>query len=137
MFKVIALTTLIFGCLSLMALQENEKSSALNQKSKNSIYQGTLDCDTKISTGTFLSCRFDIFKGDKKIKNIEVFLSGGMPAHKHGLPTAPKLIWSEEKQTYLIEGLKFSMPGEWILNFKINAVDTEQKDVISMAINVE
>lgn len=48
------------------------------------------------------------------IVDAAIAVSGGMPAHGHGLPTAPQV---EEigGGHYVIKGLKFSMPGEWEL----------------------
>ena len=42
-------------------------------------------------------------------------ISGGMPVHDHGLPTAPKVTKDFNNGTYLIEGIKFHMPGDWEL----------------------
>ncbi|PSU35697.1 FixH family protein [Photobacterium lutimaris] len=40
-------------------------------------------------------------------------VSGGMPAHRHGLPTQPQ--WHQDIKAgwYRIDGLKFQMPGAW------------------------
>lgn len=42
---------------------------------------------------------------------------GGMPAHRHGLPTQPQ--WHQEREVgnYRIDGLKFQMPGLWQVIF--------------------
>ncbi|PSU08765.1 hypothetical protein C9J03_13680 [Photobacterium gaetbulicola] len=42
---------------------------------------------------------------------------GGMPAHRHGLPTQPQ--WHQERDVgnYRIDGLKFQMPGLWQVVF--------------------
>lgn len=45
---------------------------------------------------------------------------GGMPAHAHGLPTAPTVRGLGDGR-YLVEGLKFHMPGAWVVAFRINA----------------
>ena len=137
MFKIISIVVSICACLSLMALQDKDSGYELKQQSKNSVYQGTLACDAEMTTGSFQNCQLKLSKDDIALKNIEIFISGGMPAHQHGLPTTPKIVWSKEKQVYLIKGLKFSMPGDWVLNFKINAAEVDDKDEISMAVNVK
>jgi hypothetical protein len=48
-----------------------------------------------------------------------VTVDGGMPAHGHGLPTAPKVVDAGEAGRYVIEGLRFNMPGTWELRFSI------------------
>lgn len=106
------------------------------QKSQQGIYQSKLQCQSSLSTGLFQNCWLKLFREDTPVKNTEVFINGGMPAHEHGLPTSPKIIWSDEKDSYLIQGLKFSMPGKWSLNFKVNAKDNALKDEIIMLIEV-
>jgi hypothetical protein len=43
-----------------------------------------------------------------------------MPAHAHGLPTTPQ-VKSLGGGRYLIEGLKFHMPGAWEVALRIKA----------------
>lgn len=50
-----------------------------------------------------------------------ISIDGGMPAHNHGLPTAPKATASLGNGRYRIEGVKFSMGGHWELRFAIAA----------------
>lgn len=45
---------------------------------------------------------------------------GGMPAHGHGLPTVPT-VRELGGGRYLVEGLKFHMPGAWVVAFRIEA----------------
>lgn len=40
-------------------------------------------------------------------------VSGGMPAHRHGLPTQPQWHRDTEAGRYRVDGLKFQMPGLW------------------------
>lgn len=55
----------------------------------------------------------------KAIEGATVVVDGGMPAHGHGLPTAPKVIDAGEAGNYLIDGLRFNMPGNWELRLMI------------------
>lgn len=50
-------------------------------------------------------------------------ISGGMPAHGHGLPTKPAMTKELGNGVYLIEGLRFSMPGVWTIHFDISTAD--------------
>jgi hypothetical protein len=45
---------------------------------------------------------------------------GGMPAHAHGLPTIPA-VTSLGAGRYRVDGLKFHMPGAWVVAFRIKA----------------
>ena len=49
-----------------------------------------------------------------------VTVDGGMPAHGHGLPTAPKVVDGDGPGFYRIEGLRFNMPGNWELRLRID-----------------
>ena len=53
------------------------------------------------------------------IDGAKVLVDGGMPAHGHGLPTAPKVTESDETGRYFIEGLRFNMPGKWEIQLEI------------------
>jgi len=56
----------------------------------------------------------------KPVEKARIGVYGGMPKHKHGLPTQPAI--SElGKGDYLVEGLKFSMKGWWQMWFNIRA----------------
>ena len=51
----------------------------------------------------------------------QITVDGGMPQHGHGLPTSPQVTAALGKGDYLVEALKFQMPGWWAVNFHITA----------------
>ncbi|MCQ1058099.1 hypothetical protein LRP52_10545 [Photobacterium sp. ZSDE20] len=51
---------------------------------------------------------------------------GGMPAHRHGLPTQPQWHHGKEAGSYRIDGLKFQMPGLWQVVFSCK--DDRERD---------
>jgi YtkA-like protein len=55
------------------------------------------------------------------VDSATICIDGGMPEHGHGLPTAPKLTGPPANGDYRIEGMKFSMPGWWVVKFVIQA----------------
>ena len=55
------------------------------------------------------------------IEDAQIGVYGDMPAHRHGLPTKPKVTENLGRGDYLIEGVKFSMPGRWQLILIITA----------------
>jgi hypothetical protein len=61
----------------------------------------------------------------RQVENAEISIDGDMPEHGHGLPTQPEVTDEVEDGKYLIEGMKFSMPGWWIMKFNITAGDRE------------
>ena len=48
-------------------------------------------------------------------------ITGGMPAHDHGLPTAPRATAYLGEGRYLIEGMKFHMGGAWEVVLKVKS----------------
>ncbi|MCK7471462.1 MAG: FixH family protein [Desulfomicrobium escambiense] len=46
---------------------------------------------------------------------------GTMPEHGHGLPTKPRMTQELGSGVYLIEGMKFNMPGWWMVTFTVIA----------------
>lgn len=49
----------------------------------------------------------------------QITVDGGMPQHGHGLPTSPQVTTNLGNGDYLVEGMKFQMPGWWVVNFHI------------------
>ena len=58
-------------------------------------------------------------KDGKPLENARVFVFGGMPAHQHGFPTRPRVKQYLGNGDYLVEGIKFNMPGDWEMRFNI------------------
>ncbi len=48
-------------------------------------------------------------------------LAGGMPAHGHGLVTAPRVTRVLSDREWLVEGMKFHMGGAWELRVEVVA----------------
>lgn len=55
------------------------------------------------------------------VPDATITVDGGMPAHDHGLPTAPRVTEILGPGRYLLEGMRFQMGGEWALHFRIVA----------------
>jgi hypothetical protein len=61
------------------------------------------------------------------VTNASVSIQGGMPEHDHGLPTQPRVIEEIKPGTYLLQGVRFHMPGKWRITI---SVETESKQTI-------
>lgn len=57
-------------------------------------------------------------------------VEGGMPAHDHGLPTAPQVTAELGDGEYLLEGLRFHMNGAWELYVHIEADGRQDRIVV-------
>jgi len=63
--------------------------------------------------------------GGDPVKGAMVMVSGDMPEHGHGLPTEPEVTGETSPGAYLVEGMKFSMPGWWVVTFVIKSGSSE------------
>ena len=54
--------------------------------------------------------------GGREVDGATVEVRGGMPEHDHGLPSVP-VVTPLGGGRYRIEGLRFHMPGAWVLLF--------------------
>ncbi len=53
------------------------------------------------------------------VDDARITVAGGMPQHGHGLPTRPAVTQNLGEGRYLLEGVKFNMPGWWELDLGI------------------
>jgi len=73
--------------------------------------------------------------GGQRVENAQITVVGDMPEHGHGFPTVPEVTEYLGDGKYLVEGLKFSMPGWWVVNFHI--MDKDMMDSVSFNLIVE
>jgi hypothetical protein len=55
----------------------------------------------------------------KPVETATITVHGDMPGHGHGLPTKPIVSQHRGNGDYLVEGMKFQMPGWWYVTFDI------------------
>jgi len=63
------------------------------------------------------------------VDDAQIAVYGGMPVHKHGFPTAPRVTQGLGNGDYRVEGLKFSMAGHWELWLNIRSGGVTDKAV--------
>ena len=67
------------------------------------------------------------------VSGAAITVEGGMPMHGHGLPTSPVATAANMPGNYMVEGIKFTMPGHWVVRFDIQAgskIDTVEFNVM-------
>ena len=64
----------------------------------------------------------------RPVERAAVSVDGRMPRHIHGLPTRPRVTSELGHGDYQVEGLKFHMPGWWVVDFQINAAG--RRDIV-------
>jgi hypothetical protein len=55
------------------------------------------------------------------VDGAEITVGGGMPQHRHGLPTRPRVTRSLGDGAYQVDGIRFNMGGWWEVTFDIVA----------------
>lgn len=68
----------------------------------------------------------------KPLSGAQLTLIGGMPAHNHGLPSAPQVLPMAEPGFYRVEGLRFHMQGEWVLELTVQHEGREDRASLSV-----
>ena len=66
------------------------------------------------------------------VTQADFVISGGMPQHGHGLPTAPQVTKSLGDGRFKIEGVKFNMSGWW--TFKLGLKGAAGSDAVTFNI---
>jgi hypothetical protein len=71
---------------------------------------------------------------EQPVNNAKISVVGDMPEHGHGLPTNPEVTKDAGAGAYRVDGMKFSMPGWWVITFNIKA--GEMQDSVSFNVQV-
>jgi len=53
------------------------------------------------------------------VSGCRLTFAASMPEHGHGVPTEPRVLGEEGKGRYLVGGVRFSMPGTWVVTVKL------------------
>lgn len=133
---------LMCGLLTSVACGNKPEISAFEAfgNGANGIYSIRLtlkdDASTQPVTGRYQHWIVEVNNkvGAGEVYPATIAVSGGMPNHGHGLPTQPQITRYLGDGQYLMEGLKLSMNGRWILSFYIAA--EHGADTVEVAIDV-
>ncbi len=68
------------------------------------------------------------------VSGAEIVVDGGMPAHDHGLQTSPQVTRFLGNGDYLLEGIRFHMPGVWEVSVTVVAGDESQVATIQLVL---
>jgi len=149
---VFSLATLLFGCdadlFSSHQHSSDDKKDALRTTNRSSVnemwemvqttekqhFQVKFSCKQQPFVGDFQDCNLILSRNEGNVSDAVISIDGGMKAHGHGLPTSPKLSSTDIKGQYKIEGLKFSMPGDWIVGFRVLLDDVTDQTVFKFSI---
>ena len=98
------------------------REHAVTQLSPSSKYKLSLFCnDPAIPLHKIHSWTLHVEDANgKPADNLKIFVSGGMPMHRHAFPTKPRVSDHLGNGDYRVEGIKFNMAGHWEMRFNLN-----------------
>ena len=70
----------------------------------------------------------------KPLENATIYIHGGMPEHRHGFPVQPRVIENIGNGNYLINGVKFSMIGNWEMRLNIKEPTVRDRAIFKIAL---
>jgi hypothetical protein len=87
-----------------------------------------------IPIGRIITWKLRVETADgRPLKNAEITVNGDMPEHGHGLPTQP-VVTKVTDGDYVVQGLKFSMPGWWIITFNVKALNIDDSVTFNLIV---
>ena len=88
-----------------------------------------------ISINTIHAWVFEIkTPAGEPVTGATISITGGMPLHNHGLPTAPRMTAELGAGRYRLEGLRFHMSGQWELLVTVDVDGRRDTAVIALTI---
>ncbi len=93
--------------------------------SEKGLFQVAYDTEVKpIPIGRIHRWRIQVLDaGGNPVESARILVDGGMPEHGHGLPTEPEMTDNMGNGVYEIGGMRFSMPGWWVVEFQVLTMD--------------
>ena len=68
------------------------------------------------------------------VPDAEVQVNGGMPEHDHGLPTVPQVTGYQGDGIYLLQGIRFHMPGLWQVSVHIQTSTAREAAMLEFSL---
>lgn len=123
--------TRLFACLILAAAIVGEAAAAssvtVNVTSKQRYFTATVTHPDPLPVEQLHMWTVRLF--DRKhhaVNHARIKVTGDMPEHGHGLPTAPIAV-ERGRGVYQLQGMMFQMPGRWYVQLRVktkNRLDT-------------
>ena len=102
---------------------------------RNFEVQITDSLPTTLNTIVSWPIKIKSLRANYVLDEVKLMIDGGMPHHGHGLPTTPTIKPTSKPDEYIIEGLKFSMPGYW--EVRINASNGQKNDNVTIGFKID
>lgn len=112
------------------------KASATTTLSADKKYRVTLYSNTfPIPMQKIHSWTAHIERADgNPVEKAKIYIHGGMPEHRHGFPVTPRVRKNLGNGKFLIEGVKFSMIGNWEMRLNIKEKNSRDRAIFKIKI---
>jgi hypothetical protein len=132
---VLAAGGLAYAAMSMMT-PPDDLDLALSKLSAGGTYVTTISPNVEaVSVGPIHTWTVELKTADgKPVDGASVAIDGGMPQHGHGLPTAPEITKSLGEGRYLVEGMKFNMPGWWTIEVEVDGPAGQDETVFNLVL---
>ena len=148
-FTIVVLFAMMYGCAtapestnkpiadSNAAQISDNNEYQFTESSKQNTYRVSLKSNVNpLPLDTIHSWTLLLQNSDgKTIDDAKIMVYGGMPAHKHGFPTNPQVTEKLGSGRYLVDGIKFSMPGQWEIWLDIVANGKKDKAIFTIDVS--
>lgn len=116
--------------------ESGHHNTTQTRTSTDGLYVVTVDSQLKpLQLGRMHAWTATVKTADgEPVSGAAIEVGGGMPIHNHGFPTEPEVTREMGDGVYLIQGVKFSMRGPWVLYLDITAND--QTDSVAFDIDL-
>lgn len=106
---------------SMMGPPPADLDYATTQKSEQGSFTATIEPPTApIAINQIHNWTIDVVRADgTPVDTAAIMIDGGMPQHGHGLPTRPQVTRDLGGGKFEVEGMKFNMPGWWVVNVHV------------------
>jgi hypothetical protein len=113
------------GVAKMMQPPPDDLDLSLSKPTEHGLYTASVKPGlSPIAIGTIHSWVVQITSPDgMPVEAAAITVDGGMPQHGHGLPTEPEVGANLGDGRYQVEGMKFNMPGWWVVNLSVDGPD--------------
>lgn len=107
----------------------------LTQRSASGLYEVTLTPGVEpVPVGQMHAWVVTVADAYGQPVDASVVFDGGMPQHGHGLPTVPRVMSKDELGRHIVGGVRFNMPGWWVLEVAVSGAEGEDMAVFNLAL---
>jgi len=121
--SIAAAVALTASACTMFAKAPQELDYSSTRPSASGKYRGSFQpVGDPIRVGRLHSWRLHLETADgTPVDDVAIAVDGGMPQHKHGLPTKPRVTKQLGNGDHLVDGMKFNMGGWWVVKFRVES----------------